>query len=153
ISAAGRSSPARASARCRSSAARARHAMRVLLINPSSPEQLGAPLLGLEYVAASLLAHGCEVRVIDAAARHFAHDADWIVREAESFAPRIVGFGLFTRWVWHAYSLVERLRGGNWLLVAGGAHTTVAPEETLERGFDVALTGEAEHSLVRVVEW
>jgi anaerobic magnesium-protoporphyrin IX monomethyl ester cyclase len=127
--------------------------MRVLLINPPSPEQLGSPLLGLEYVAAALLAHGCEVRVIDAAARHFAHDPEWIMQEAESFAPRLIGFGLFTRWVWHAYALVERLRGGPWLLVSGGAHTTVCPEETLRRGFDVALTGEAEQSLVRVVDW
>lgn len=127
--------------------------MRVLLINPPSPEQLGSPLLGLEYVAASLLARGCEVRVIDAAARHFPHDAAWILREAEDFAPRIIGFSLFTRWIWHAYALVEQLRGRPWLLVAGGAHTTVCPEETLQRGFDVALTGEAEQSLVRVVDW
>jgi anaerobic magnesium-protoporphyrin IX monomethyl ester cyclase len=127
--------------------------MRVLLINPPSPEQLGSPLLGLQYVAASLLAHGCEVRIIDAAARHFPHDAEWIVSEAEAFAPRIIGVSLFTRWVWHAYNLVEQLKGGSWLLVAGGAHTTVRPEETLDRGFDVALTGEAEHSIRRVVDW
>lgn len=127
--------------------------MRVLLINPPSPEQLGAPLLGLQYVAASLAAHGCDVRVIDAAARHFPHDARWIASEAEAFGPRIVGIGLFTRWVWHAYQLVERLRRGPWLLVSGGAHATVRPEETLCHGFGVALTGEAEQSLVRVVEW
>jgi radical SAM superfamily enzyme YgiQ (UPF0313 family) len=127
--------------------------MRVLLINPPSPEQLGSPLLGLQYVAAALLAHGCEVRVIDAAARHFAHDSDWIVNEARAFAPRIIGVGLFTRWVWHAYRLVERLKGRSWLLVAGGAHTTVRPEETLDHGFDVALAGEAERSVTRVVSW
>src|SRR6187431_575089 len=75
---------------------------RVLLINPPSPEQLGAPLLGLQYVAAALLNRGCEVRVIDAAARYFPHDRDWIVAEAEAFGPEIIGFGLFTRWVWHA---------------------------------------------------
>ncbi len=126
--------------------------MRVLLINPPSPEQLGSPLLGLQYVAASLLAHGCEVRIIDAAARHFPHNADWIVNEANAFAPRIVGVSLFTRWVWHAYNLVERLREGPWLLVAGGAHTTVRPQETLDHGFDVALTGEAENSLTRLVD-
>jgi len=126
--------------------------MRVLLVNPPSPEQLGAPLLGLEYVAAALLARGCEVRVIDAAARHFAHDADWIAREVDGFAPDLIGVSLFTRWVWHAYALVERLCGKA-LLVAGGAHATVRPEETLARGFDVALTGEAEQSLVRVVDW
>ena len=127
--------------------------MRVLLINPPSPEQLGSPLLGFEYVAASLLASGCEVRVLDAAARHFQHDAEWIVREAEAFEPKVIGLSLFTRWVWHAYELVERLRGGPWLLVSGGAHTTVRPEETLRHGFDIALTGEAEHSIVRVTEW
>jgi radical SAM superfamily enzyme YgiQ (UPF0313 family) len=127
--------------------------MRVLLVNPPSPEGLGAPLLGLQYVAAALLERGCDVRVIDAAARHFGHDADWIVSEAEAFAPRIVGVGLFTRWVQHAYALAERLRGGRWLLVAGGAHATVRPEETLERGFDLALAGEAERSVGRAVDW
>lgn len=127
--------------------------MRVLLVNPPSPEQLGSPLLGLQYVAASLLERGCEVRVLDAAARHFEHDADWIAAQAEDFAPHIVGFSLFTRWVGHAYALLDRLRGGPWVLVAGGAHATVRPEETLARGFDVALMGEAEQSLVRVVDW
>jgi len=127
--------------------------MRVLLVNPPSPEQLGSPLLGLQYVAASLLARGFEVRVIDAAARHFPHDGDWIARETASFAPQIVGVSLFTRWVWHAYALVEQLKGGPWLLVAGGAHTTVRPRETLDHGFDVALVGEAEHSLPRVADW
>lgn len=128
--------------------------VRVLLVGPPSPEALGAPLLGLQYVASALLAHGCEVRVIDAAARRFPHDSDWIIREIEDWSPQVVGFGLFTRWVWHAYQLVEQLRErAGWVLVAGGAHTTVRPEETLARGFDVALTGEAEASLVELVRW
>lgn len=127
--------------------------MRVLLINPPSPEQLGSPLLGLQYVAAALLTHGCDVRVIDAAGRYFQHDNDWIVKEAEAFAPHIVGVSLFTRWVWHAYELVGALAGGPWTLVAGGAHATVRPTETLDHGFDVALTGEAELSMRGVVDW
>ena len=126
--------------------------MRVLLINPPSPERLGAPLLGQQYVAAALLRHGCEVRVIDAAALHFAHDADWIIEQARAFQPQIIGVALFTRWVWHAYHLVARLRETGSLLVAGGAHTTVRPAETLARGFDVALAGEAELSLVALVQ-
>jgi radical SAM superfamily enzyme YgiQ (UPF0313 family) len=126
---------------------------RVLLINPPSPEQLGAPLLGVQYVAAALLARGCEVRVIDAAARYFDHDFEWIVAEAEAFDPDLIGFSLFTRWVWHAYRLVERFRGRFPLLVAGGAHATVRPEETLSHGFDIAVEGEAEETLVQVVDW
>src|SRR5947199_26270 len=83
---------------------------RILLINPPSPEQLGAPLLGVQYVAAALLARGCEVRVLDAAARYFDHDFEWLVAQAEAFAPDLIGFSLFTRWVWHAYRLVDRFR-------------------------------------------
>jgi radical SAM superfamily enzyme YgiQ (UPF0313 family) len=125
---------------------------RVLLINPPSPEQLGAPLLGQQYVAAALLHRGCEVRVIDAAARYFDHDFDWIVAAAEDFAPDLIGFGLFTRWVWHAYRLAEAFRGRFPLLVAGGAHATVRSDETLERGFDVAVIGEAEETVVQLID-
>jgi anaerobic magnesium-protoporphyrin IX monomethyl ester cyclase len=125
---------------------------RVLLINPPSPEQMGAPLLGQQYVAAALLARGCEVRVIDAAARYFTHDIDWIVSEAERFNPDLIGFGLFTRWVQPAYRLAEQLRHGRWLLAAGGPHTTIRAAETLERGFDIAIEGEAENTLVQVVD-
>jgi len=125
--------------------------MRVLLVNPPSPERLGAPLLGFQHVAAALVREGCEVKVIDAAARHFARDADWIAQRVRDFRPHVLGLTLFTRWVWHAYRLVERLRGEGALLLAGGAHATVCPEETLAQGFDVALAGEAELSIVALV--
>jgi radical SAM superfamily enzyme YgiQ (UPF0313 family) len=127
--------------------------VRVLLINPPSPERLGAPLLGLQYVAASLLASGCEVKVIDAAARYFDPGFDWIAEETKRFAPDLTGFGLFTRWVWHAYALAERLKPFTRLMVAGGAHTTVRPDEVLDHGFDIAVIGEAEETIVRLVEY
>jgi anaerobic magnesium-protoporphyrin IX monomethyl ester cyclase len=122
--------------------------LRILLINPPSPERLGAPLLGFQHVAAALLRAGHEVRVIDAAARHFEQDTDWIAAQVRHFRPRFVGMALFTRWVWHAYQLLPALKEAGCLLVAGGAHTTVLPQETLGQGFDVALTGEAELSIV-----
>jgi radical SAM superfamily enzyme YgiQ (UPF0313 family) len=128
------------------------NAPRVILINPPSPEQLGAPLLGQQYLAAALVRHGCEVRVIDAAARYFAHSDDWIVGEARAFGADVVGIALFTRWVWHAYGLAERLRGHVPLLVAGGAHATVRPAETLAHGFDVAVIGEGEETIIQLVD-
>jgi len=61
--------------------ARAGPPLKVLLITPPVARELGAPLLGLEYVAASLLARGCEGRVIGRRrAATFPHDAAWIVR-------------------------------------------------------------------------
>ena len=62
---------------------------RVVLLNPRSPEQLGAPLLGQQYVAAALVRHGCDVKVIDAAARYFGESDDWIIaspKAAENLA-------------------------------------------------------------------
>lgn len=126
--------------------------MRVLLINPPSPERLGAPLLSLLSVAAPLVARGFEVRVIDAAARRFPHGAQWIVEEARAFAPGIIGIALYTRWVWHSYQLAKMLRGGPWLLVAGGPHATVRPEETVRMDFDLALPGEGEDAFPRLID-
>jgi radical SAM superfamily enzyme YgiQ (UPF0313 family) len=128
-------------------------ATRVLIVNPPSPERLGAPLLGLQYLVAALLEQGCEVRVVDAAARHFHGGAEAVEADVDAFAPHVVGVALFTRWVWHAYRLVERLRARVPLLVAGGAHATVRPDETLERGFDIAVVGEAERTVVALVDW
>jgi anaerobic magnesium-protoporphyrin IX monomethyl ester cyclase len=127
--------------------------IRIVLINPPSPEKLGAPLLGQQYVAATLLALGCEVRVIDAAAGYFDHDANWILSEIEDFQPDVVGFSLYTRWVWHAYRLVNYLTSRGPLLIAGGPHATVRPVEVLDHGFDIAVVGEAEETLAKLVNW
>jgi anaerobic magnesium-protoporphyrin IX monomethyl ester cyclase len=125
---------------------------RVLLINPPSPERLGAPLLGQQYVAASLLAAGHEVKVIDAAARCHHPSPDEIIAAVDAFRPHLTGMGLFTRWVWHAYRLARALRGRAGLLVAGGAHPTVLPNEPLEHGFDLAVAGEAEDTILALAE-
>jgi anaerobic magnesium-protoporphyrin IX monomethyl ester cyclase len=125
---------------------------RILLINPPSPERLGGPLVGLQYVASSLLARGFEVRVIDAAGRAFSPEPGWILSEAESFSPDVVGFALYTRWVRLAYQIVELFRGRFPLLIAGGPHATACPEEVLRFGFDVAVVGEAEQALTAVLD-
>ena len=127
--------------------------MRFLLINPPSPVQLGSPLLGQQYVAAALRAHGVEVRVVDASARRIRPERDEILRVAREWQPDIIGMALFSRWVYHAYELARELRGTARWMVAGGAHATACPLEPLDHGFDAVLTGEAENSIVQFVEF
>ncbi len=110
-------------------------------------------MLGLQFVAAALLARGCDARVIDAAARYNRPDSAEILAEIERFRPHAIGFSLFTRWVWHAYDLVKALRGTGAVLIAGGAHATVRAEETLRYGLDIAIEGEAELAFPRVIDW
>jgi radical SAM superfamily enzyme YgiQ (UPF0313 family) len=125
---------------------------RVLLINPPAPDRLGAPLLSQQYLAAALARHGCEVRVIDAAARRFEHDVDWIAEEVERFAPHLLGVSLNTRSARQAYRLVDRLAGPARQLVAGGPHATACPKEPLAHGFDVCVAGEAEETIVCLID-
>lgn len=125
---------------------------RVLLVNPPSLHRLASPLLGLQYVAAALLRAGCDVKVIDAAASRFDRDFEWILSEADAYAPQLVGFSLFTPSVREAYRLAERLTGRYPLLVAGGPHAGACPDEVLAHGFDVAVAGEGEEAVVRLAE-
>ena len=125
---------------------------RVLLINPPSAERLGSPLLGMQYVAASLLAERHEVRVIDCAARFAPPTVEDVLGAVASFEPHVVGMSLFTRWVWHAYRLSRELRGAVPLLVAGGPHATAAPAEVIAQGFDAVVTGESEQVIAALAE-
>ena len=120
--------------------------MRVLLINPPSPERLGAPLLGLQYVAASLLVARAARSASSTRPRATsATTPTRIVAEAEAFAAATssasassrAGSGTPTDWP-------SELRGRVPLLVAGGAHATVRPDETLEQRLRRRARGEAE---------
>jgi len=111
---------------------------------PHLPQRMGCPYLGQQYIAASLLADGHEVRMLDmAAVRWTGSDAD-AVACAEDFQPDMIGMTLFTYNALRAYQLAARLRHTTRLLVAGGAHPTICPQEPLQHGFDVVVEGEGE---------
>ena len=112
----------------------------VLLVMPPLPSPLGSPHLGQGYLAASLLQDGHEVRVADLAAP--AGPGLDAAGEAD-----LIAVTVFTDAARAAYDLVPRLRPAARLLVAGGPHATVRPEEALAQGFDAAVRGEGEPSL------
>lgn len=121
---------------------------KVLLVLPHLPQRMGAPYLGQQYVAASLLADGHDVRCVDLAAVLFTGDDHAAVAEAERFAPDLIGMTLFTLNARRGYDLAARLRDKARLLVAGGPHPTVLPDEPVAHGFDVSIVGEGERAIV-----
>lgn len=125
---------------------------RVLLILPHLPQRMGAPYLGQQYIAASLMTAGHTVKCLDMSALLYRGDDDDAVAEAERFGPDIVGMTLFTYNAARGYRLAKRLRGVARLLVAGGPHATVLPEEVVAQGFDAAVVGEGEQVIRRVAE-
>jgi len=115
---------------------------------------MGAPYLGQQYIAASLLAAGHEVRCLDLAALLWRGSEDDAVARVRAFDPDIVGMTLFTYNALAGYRLVARLRAERLgrLYVAGGPHPTILPEEPLAHGFDVAISGEGERAVVALAE-
>lgn len=123
---------------------------RVLLILPHLPQRMGAPYLGQQYIAASLLARGHEVKCIDLSALLYKGNDDDAVAEAERFGPDMIGMTLFTYNAHRGYALIPRLRKVARLIIAGGPHVTVLPHEALAHGFDAAVVGEGELVVQRI---
>jgi len=127
---------------------------RVLLIMPHLPQRMGAAYLGQQYIAASLLADGHEVKCVDAAAVYWDGSDDDVVAEVERYGPDMVGMTLFTYNARRGYELARRLTGRVRLTVAGGPHATVCRDEPVAHGgFDAAVTGEGEHTIVELARW
>lgn len=126
---------------------------KVLLIMPCLPQKMGAPYIGQQYVASGLLRDGHEVRCVDLAAVQFTGSEEDVVNTAESWAPDMIGMTLFTQNAARGYCLAKRVQPTTRLLVAGGPHATVCPDEVLASGFDVAVCGEGEHAVVELARW
>ncbi len=125
----------------------------VLLIMPGLPQKNGAPYIGQQYVAASLLRDGHEVRCVDLAAVGSTNSEEDLVALAEALAPDMIGMTLFTQNAARGYALAKKLRHAGRLLAAGGPHATVLPNEALENGFEVAVCGEGERVAVLLARW
>lgn len=120
---------------------------RVLLVLPPLPEPMHAPYLGQFYVAAALVEAGHLVRVLDLSALRRDGAEARLRTEMRRFRPDVVGMTLFTYNALEGYRLVRGLAGSRAVLIAGGPHPTVLPEEPLDQGFDLALAGEGERAV------
>lgn len=117
----------------------------VCLINPPQPnsldDRLDAPL-GLMYVAASIRELDIAVRITDLSSQP---RGKW--RELIGYAD-IYGIGVYTCNYYISTEIKKVCKGINpkSVIIAGGAHPTALPEETLE-AFDVVIRGEADLSI------
>lgn len=124
---------------------------RVFLVNPPSPEPVRSPLLSFCHLAASLRAGGHEVALLDASATHAPRSHAEIIARISAFEPDLVGLHLKTVHVQPAYALAADLVD-QFVLVAGGPHATIVPDEPLGRGFRWLIRGEAEEALVELAD-
>jgi len=132
----------------------------VLLVAPHYADRVSnvaqttvGPPLGLAYMAAVLLQRGYDVSILDANALALSDEdtADAMARRA----PHVAGLTAVTPTVDQCASIAalarERLPGC--LMVLGGIHPTVAPEDTLARAaaVDLVVRGEADTRLAGIL--
>ncbi|HSB14650.1 MAG TPA: radical SAM protein [Bryobacteraceae bacterium] len=127
--------------------------MKVLLIQPQSSNPLMDRVylfepLALEYVGAGLKQAGHEVRLVDA---RLEPDAERVFTE---FRPEAVGITGFTTHLNIVKHLAARLknRDPKVLIVVGGHHATVRPDDFAGTAVDVVVIGEGVFAMVELLQ-
>ena len=132
---------------------------KVALVNPCATyahelAQKCYPPMHLLYLAAALRDQGYEVDVIDANAARMSKEE--VAAEIRQGQPTLVGVSLYSDILSHVRDLVRCIRREvpEAKIVLGGPHVNAVPRQTLEQysEVDFALTGEAERSLVDLLE-
>jgi len=129
--------------------------MKVTLVHPALAGAFSSdqPPVGLAYLASVLEQHGCEIRVIDAQAEKLSPKA--VVRLIAQQAPDLVGVTVTTPMLPTSLEIARGVRGScpSAVLVAGGPHATVCPDDLLGDGaFHYVVRGEGESTLGELVE-
>ncbi len=130
---------------------------RVSLVQPAFSGGFSSkqPPVGLAYLASVLQKSGAQVRVIDANAEGLTNEE--LVAVLQQQRPDIIGVTVTTPLVPTAIDLANRIHetdfGKRPLLIAGGPHATVLPEDLLqEKGFDVVIRGAGEEAVKEIIE-
>jgi anaerobic magnesium-protoporphyrin IX monomethyl ester cyclase len=100
------------------------------------------PPLGILYLAAQLKADGYTVQCLDFGLGHTIDEVD----------SDIVGISFTTPHRFDAFKLAKQLKERGKTLIAGGAHASHCSIECLANGFDIAVRGEAEGIISKIVK-
>ncbi len=135
--------------------------MKVLLINPnylkvykyiSKSSTMVLPPLSLAYIAAVLRKKDIEVEILDLAALNYSDEQTQSFLEKNSFD--IVGITAATNTIEEAYKIAGYAKKYNSIVVVGGPHPTILPEQTLQEcsDIDIVVIGEGEYTMLDIAK-
>lgn len=135
--------------------------MKCLLVNPKYQEIYGkargiapiTPPTGLGYIAAVLLEHSFEVKILDANAEQLEHEQIQKVIEGER--PTVIGITSTTPTISEALDIARIAKEANreLIVVLGGPHPTALPREVVsDESVDVVVRGEGEATMLELVD-
>ena len=112
-----------------------------------------APSLGLLHLAAEIRMHGYRPSIIESDI--FSLSVDDVAEQVLREKPKYVGITLFTVGVWNAAKISRKIKAVSpeTTIIVGGPHISSMAAETMTRfrDFDIAVVGEGEEILVRLL--
>ena len=108
-----------------------------------------SPPIGLAYMAAVLEREGAEVEIIDATVLKLSPGE--VVNILLERKPDVVGVSAMTAICNYAAQIAQKLPASI-LKVTGGPHPSGLPQDLVTRGFDVAVRGEGEMTMLDLVK-
>ncbi|HMB00017.1 MAG TPA: radical SAM protein [Spirochaetota bacterium] len=108
--------------------------------------------LGLAYIAAVLEQNGYIVKIIDLLIEHYSDQE--LINIIKKFQPRYCGLSIVTPVANRAFYLARLIKktAKNIITIAGGPHATACAEECLRKGFDFAVRGEGEETVIDLLQ-
>ncbi len=125
--------------------------MKILLAYPKMKYVTGDPPLGVAYLASFLKKRGYEVKILDTT---FNHSWKFVEKTIKSEKPSILGIYSATTMIKDALKTADIGKAsGVPLVVLGGPHPSMRPEETLNhKSVDAVVIGEGEYSFYKIVQ-
>ncbi len=126
--------------------------MKVLLVFPPDVSWMTEPPLGLAYLAASIRKK-YDVGILDASVEKLTLKETY--EYIKTFSPDVVGITVLTPIFKQVVNLSKILKdkSPNIIIVCGGPHATIMPEETLKKtGADIAVIGEGEITFPELID-
>ena len=128
--------------------------MKIILIQPAFEDYSSKqPPLGLAYLCAALKKKNAEIMVIDANVERITNEG--INQKIRFFEPNIVGFSVTTPLFSSMISIAKKIKEYNEdiVIVAGGPHPSIYPEDVLKTGFvDIVVGGEGDETIGEIYD-
>ncbi|MFH1839889.1 MAG: radical SAM protein [Nanoarchaeota archaeon] len=105
-----------------------------------------SPPLAFAFLGRIARDNGFEIFVENLNAQYNTRNVEDILNLIKIEKPLIVGITISTTHAKISYDLIKKIRNYCNVIIAGGPHVTVRPEEVLKNGVDIAVVGEAESS-------
>jgi len=105
--------------------------------------------MGLGYLAGSLLAHGYEVDIWDAAVEE---DIETLNQRLARDPYQVVGISAPTPLIVNAWEAATTAKGHGAITILGGPHLTLMPHESIQKPqVDLVVRGEAEQTIIEIM--